>query len=102
MPPAAGRLLTLSRVGGTTSSRRARSGSGCWFESSSGHGIHFALTALLALCTINEKQKLVKQAWKMIRKAVVRMCKVWNTTTLWMTVLTGGFLAWTGRDAVVQ
>jgi hypothetical protein len=38
----------------------------------------------------------------MIRKAVVRMCKVWNTTMLWVTVLTGGFLAWTGRDAVVQ
>jgi hypothetical protein len=36
----------------------------------------------------------------MIRKAVVRMRKVWNVIMLWAYVLTGGFLAWTGRDAM--
>lgn len=76
-----------------------RSGSGGWFESSNGHGVHFALIAVLCLSKLNEKQKLVKRFKKMIRKAVVRMRKVWNTM-LWTSVLTGGFLSWTGRDAV--
>lgn len=76
-----------------------RSGSGGWFESSNGHSVHIALISVVALSMINGKKALVNWAEKMIRKAVVRVRKVWNTM-LWASVLTGGFLSWTGRDAV--
>lgn len=80
-------------------SHRARSGSGCWFESSFGHGVHLALsTLLLFLCNLNETRKLVKRVQKSIRKAVVRMWKLRNMLSFRASVLTGGFLAWTGRD----
>jgi hypothetical protein len=49
---------------------------------------------------VNKKQNLVKQVGKMIRKAVVRMRSACKKFAFGAYVLTGGFLAWTGRDAM--
>ena len=80
------------------STRRARSGSGCRFESGYGPVIYVAVTIFITLGTLNKIQEFVCSLQEMIEKAVVSMCAMWSEIKSGMTVLTGGVPAWTGRD----
>jgi hypothetical protein len=50
------------------------------------------------LCHLDELRKIAMQVHKLVKRAVMRMSDTYIVIRFRTSALTGGFLAWTGRD----
>lgn len=60
--------------------------------------VWISLIVVSVLCHLGELRKVAMQVHKLIRKAVMGMTATYTLIRFGTPALTGGFLAWTGRD----